>query len=534
MSEAREYLDLSEESKLEQLRHAETLTQYETQRRARSIVVPTAVDDIKARLRQLGHPITLFGEDHADRRERLRSMLARIDLGLDEDSAASAAAAAANESLQQQQQQPGKQHKEVFYSPACEQLIALRRAVAEQSFARAHQRLQSLQRLRQGDDEAAVAAQMRDDQRAADLYGHCEDVILSLSQLGDERPLSAVRYSPDGAFLSTGSFAPVVKLWEATGLACVGSLRGHTERITSTSWKPTSSSSGNSSSARLLASSSADGSCMLWDCRSLLTTTSDHNGNDFNEVGSDNNGNGTGMDVDVDGEVVGTGTTVRLRESLPESLPLRPVRTLKGHSSAVASCCFHPYLDTVATASHDFSWRLWDIETGAELLLQDGHIKECSGIAFHPDGSLAMSTDSGGVAMLWDLRSGHMIQGFQGHIKKITGVDFHPVNGFQVATCSLDNTVKIWDLRKRKCSYTLPAHSNVLTDVKFSSSGELLLTSSFDTTCKLWCGRDFHLLRCLTGHSGKVMAADFAPDEKHIVSAGYDRTLKLWANKNEF
>lgn len=36
--------------------------QYEAQQRARSVIVPTAIEDVKAQLRALGHPITLFGE----------------------------------------------------------------------------------------------------------------------------------------------------------------------------------------------------------------------------------------------------------------------------------------------------------------------------------------------------------------------------------------------------------------------------------------------------------------------------------------
>ncbi|RYG63883.1 hypothetical protein EON64_15075, partial [archaeon] len=80
-----EYLELNEASRVEQQRHAEVLRQYETQKRARSIIVPTAVEDVKAKLRELGHPITLFGEGHADRRERLREVIAKMQL--DEESA---------------------------------------------------------------------------------------------------------------------------------------------------------------------------------------------------------------------------------------------------------------------------------------------------------------------------------------------------------------------------------------------------------------------------------------------------------------
>jgi hypothetical protein len=79
-----EVLDLSNESKDAQMRHAETLRRYEAQKRARSIIVPTAIEDVKTKLRELGHPITLFGESHIDRRERLKEVIASLELGHEE------------------------------------------------------------------------------------------------------------------------------------------------------------------------------------------------------------------------------------------------------------------------------------------------------------------------------------------------------------------------------------------------------------------------------------------------------------------
>jgi U4/U6 small nuclear ribonucleoprotein PRP4 len=79
-----EVMELSGESQEAQLKHAETLRKYEMQQRARGIIVPTSADDVKAKLRELRQPITLFGEGNADRRERLREVIARLELGQEE------------------------------------------------------------------------------------------------------------------------------------------------------------------------------------------------------------------------------------------------------------------------------------------------------------------------------------------------------------------------------------------------------------------------------------------------------------------
>jgi hypothetical protein len=92
-SKKQEYLELSEESKIEQLKHAETLKLYEMKQRARTVVVPTAVDDVKTKLRELGYPATLFGEDHADRRDRLKEVIASLQLNQEESTKLSVSAA---------------------------------------------------------------------------------------------------------------------------------------------------------------------------------------------------------------------------------------------------------------------------------------------------------------------------------------------------------------------------------------------------------------------------------------------------------
>src|SRR4051794_32399353 len=51
------------------------LSQFDRKRRAAQIAVPTDDGRVRARLRELGEPVTLFGEGPGDRRDRLRELL---------------------------------------------------------------------------------------------------------------------------------------------------------------------------------------------------------------------------------------------------------------------------------------------------------------------------------------------------------------------------------------------------------------------------------------------------------------------------
>ena len=130
---------------------------------------------------------------------------------------------------------------------------------------------------------------------------------------------------------------------------------------------------------------------------------------------------------------------------------------------------------------------------------------------------------------IWDLRTGRCIMFMEGHLKSIYGIDFN-CNGYQVATASDDDTCKIWDLRKNSILYTIPAHTNLLSDVRFQKDGgNFLVTSSYDNTAKVWSSKTWQPLKTLSGHDNKVMSVDISMDNQFIATASYDRTFKIWA-----
>ena len=64
---------------------------------------------------------------------------------------------------------------------------------------------------------------------------------------------------------------------------------------------------------------------------------------------------------------------------------------MKGHQDRVCRVAFHPSGNYVASASFDTTWRLWDVNTTKELLLQEGHSKEVYSVEFQNDGALVAS-----------------------------------------------------------------------------------------------------------------------------------------------
>lgn len=130
---------------------------------------------------------------------------------------------------------------------------------------------------------------------------------------------------------------------------------------------------------------------------------------------------------------------------------------------------------------------------------------------------------------MWDLRTGKSILPLVGHVKQIISSDFH-VNGYHLVTGSDDNTVRFWDIRRKNCFNILPAHTKLISDVKFQpGKGYFVATASYDKTCKIWSAKDWTLTRTLISHDSKVTSISIADDMQYLATTSLDRKWMLWA-----
>ena len=471
---------LSDGSEQTRERQEELMRELESRRRQRAIAVTTDDGEVRAQLRQHGEPVTLFGEGPGDRRDRLRRILAKMD-------AADGGALPVPEDAGVVPESQAVAQKEVFYTEGTAELAAARLAIAAFSMPRAEARLRRLRAARfpNGDPSdpegasAALASLDADARRAAFLETEA-------SVVGDDRPLCDVRFSkPDkGALILSASWTGAVKLWSAARCEKALAVRASEERVTGADLHPSatvaafdeaSDATATTSSSLFMATASADGVACLWSASGTL------------------------------------------------------LREMRGHVGRCGRASFYPSGAFLATAGFDKTWRLWDCETGAELLCQEGHSRAVYDVRFHPDGSLACSVGLEAHGRLWDARSGANVLNLRGHAKPVLCVDFAP-NGAHVVTGSEDHTVKVWDLRHVKgCLYTVPAHAKSVTSVRYEpTSGGYFLSASHDGDAKAWSGADFSLRRRLRGHASRVAAVDVAPGGAACVTVGHDRTLKLW------
>lgn len=188
--------EISDESRLARERQEKALQELLLKRRSYAMAVPTNDSAVRSRLRRLGEPVTLFGEREMERRDRLRSLMLRLDSegqldrllkAHDDEQSAADAADEADE---------GERVSYPFYTEGSKELLETRKEIVVFSIARMKARLKRAKRRRDDPDED-------EEGEAREAEGVAEGFALDCSEIGDDRPLSGCSYSSDGTMLAT-------------------------------------------------------------------------------------------------------------------------------------------------------------------------------------------------------------------------------------------------------------------------------------------------------------------------------------------
>lgn len=125
-------------------------------------------------------------------------------------------------------------------------------------------------------------------------------------------------------------------------------------------------------------------------------------------------------------------------------------------------------------------------------------------------------------------RSSCCLHTLTGHSSWITGVAISPTTQ-TLASSSLDDTIRIWNLNTGEPLLTLTGHNRGVNAIAISPDGKALVSGSDDYTIKIWNFHNGALLGTLTGHSRDVNAIAISPDGKLFASGGEDRTIRIWS-----
>jgi WD40 repeat protein/serine/threonine protein kinase len=283
-----------------------------------------------------------------------------------------------------------------------------------------------------------------------------------------------VVFSPDGQWLASLRDDGTVQLWDSkrgpTSIANtpMHTLRGHPGSAMNVAF---------SRDGRLLAAGGGGGRggglLTVWDAmtwKELYTKTT----------------MGSPLAFSIDGEhiaAVSSGFTIYIADAVTG----REIRSLKGHRWALFDLVFSPdpELPCLASASADGTVRIWDVNSGREMVTGLEHSNDARCVAFSPDGRLLASGGHDRIVKVWDARSGKLFYELPDPSGGVETLAFHPKDSRVLVWGGTDSTVKVSNSAAQAVRI-LRGHTSWIMGLAFSPDGEWIASASLDGTVKIW------------------------------------------------
>jgi WD40 repeat protein len=249
---------------------------------------------------------------------------------------------------------------------------------------------------------------------------------------GHAESIRAIAFSPDGQMLVSGSNDGTIKVWQLAESKNPLTLKGHSGYVISVAITPdgqTLASGGEGEVTEL----------KLWHLGTVKEICTLEHYSLFCFVA-----------VSPDGQTLAVS---RFGGIQLWQMPTREkICTLK-RSGMVSALAFSPDGQTLAGGSDDKTIKIWQLSTGeilrtlktqsSGLNSAKGHSAEVNAVAFSPDGQTLASASHDKTIKIWQLSTGKVISTLTEHSDKVMSVAFSP-DGQMLVSCSWDRTVKIW------------------------------------------------------------------------------------------
>ncbi len=219
------------------------------------------------------------------------------------------------------------------------------------------------------------------------------------------------------------------------------------------------------------------------------------------------------------------------------SVTSRTERTaLEGHVGAVHDVCSVNFGGRVllASAGADRTIRIWDLLTGQQQAVLEGHESAVYGVCPLASGrALLASAGADGTVRIWEFDTGRQYAVLPGHRSAVHDVCPVEIDGQELlASAGTDGTVRIWDLATSKRRNALQGHRGFIHGVCSVNVGgrALLASAGADGTVRIWDPNTGQQQAALEGHEGAVygLHSVVVADRELLASAGAEGMVRIW------
>lgn len=163
-----------------------------------------------------------------------------------------------------------------------------------------------------------------------------------------------------------------------------------------------------------------------------------------------------------------------------------------------------------------------------ETVVQKGHLKYITCATFSPDGEYLATGSLDNIIKLWDVSTEKEIRSLNGHTEKIRSVTFSP-DGNHVLSASADNTAKVFDVLTGEILFTMEMPVDRMWQATYDATGTQILTMNDRYLNVVWDAQTGEKLGEFEKSYGTdISAQSFSPDgAKLIVADDYKRTITV-------
>jgi tricorn protease-like protein len=198
---------------------------------------------------------------------------------------------------------------------------------------------------------------------------------------------------------------------------------------------------------------------------------------------------------------------------------------LEGHGDWVRDVAYSPQGGQLASASDDYTVKLWDVKTGECLHTLSGHTSYVYGVMYLPGGDQIFSKDS--AVRVWDVQTGDCTFTLASDDCNFNSFVYSP-KGNRVAVASSDSTVRVWDVKTGGCRQIFIGHKAQVNCITYSPKGDQIASGGEDRSVRIWDMKAKKCLRNLSGHSGAIRRIVYSSQGDLVVSAGSDMSVRVW------
>ena len=235
---------------------------------------------------------------------------------------------------------------------------------------------------------------------------------------------------------------------------------------------------------------------------------------------------------------------------LPSGLPPHVARVLgesrMRHADRVNALAYSPDGAALASASRDFTVKVWDLGNGREIATYRGHADQpddptkggsnvlgVTDVAFHPKGK-EIASASGNQVHTWDPATGKAIKtvlNLGKTDKPIKALAYSP-DGKLLAVGADDGILRVVEAESGKAVFTSPSRNARIEKVTFSPNGKLVALGDSNMQVAVYVpeAKGNTLAMSVLGVDlGEVMGVAFSTDSGSVFTCGRDGKARLTA-----